>query len=58
MNPSIRGEESSIVESTTSGISLADLPRAMEAERFRVAHKALQTQVTTLSVSPCYPLYL
>lgn len=49
MNPSTREEETSIVETTTSGITLADLPRAMEAERFRVAHKALPTQVTTLS---------
>ncbi|EGG12495.1 uncharacterized protein MELLADRAFT_46530 [Melampsora larici-populina 98AG31] len=49
MNPNTREEETSIIETTTSGITLADLPRAMEAERFRVAHKALPTQVTTLS---------
>jgi hypothetical protein len=37
------------VSQDTAGITLADLPRAMEAEQFREQQKPLPTQVATLS---------
>jgi len=43
------GSSTSPVGQDTAGITLADLPRAMEAEQFREQHKPLPTQVATLS---------
>lgn len=43
------GSSTSPVGRDTAGITLADLPRAMEAEQFREQHKPLPTQVATLS---------
>ncbi|KAI8451109.1 hypothetical protein BY996DRAFT_6432242 [Phakopsora pachyrhizi] len=43
------GSSSSPVGTDTAGITLADLPRAMEAEQFREQRKPLPTQVSTLS---------
>ncbi|PLW22919.1 hypothetical protein PCASD_12011 [Puccinia coronata f. sp. avenae] len=43
------GSSTSPVSQDTAGITLADLPRAMEAEQFREQQKPLPTQVATLS---------
>ncbi|KAA1128907.1 hypothetical protein PGTUg99_000362 [Puccinia graminis f. sp. tritici] len=43
------GSSTSPVGRDTEGITLADLPRAMEAEQFREQQKPLPTQVATLS---------